>query len=61
MGRYSTDDVKSWIIDKGYTDAMITEAENIRYRLMKYLPIRGWDSSKSSKEEMGGMQDFLLN
>ena len=28
---------------------------------MKYFPIKGWDASKFSKEEMGGMQDFLFN
>ena len=58
---YSTSDVKIWIIDQGYTDATLTEATNLRYRLIKYFPIKGWDASKFSKEEMGGMQDFLFN
>ena len=60
-GRYFTSDVKIWIVDQGYTDSMITEVTNLRYRLMKYFPIKGWDASKFSKEVIGGMQDSLFN
>ena len=49
-GRYSTADVKIWIIDRGYIDATLTEATNLRYRLMKDFPIKGWYASKFSKD-----------
>ena len=48
--RYSTHDVKIWIIYQRYTDATLAEVTNIRYRLMKYFPIKGWYAFKFSKD-----------
>ena len=44
----------------------IDQATNIRYRLMKGLPIRGWaaaglDISDETKAEMQCMEDYLFN
>lgn len=63
-GRYNTSDVKSWLVDQGFHDATLSEATNLRYRLMKGLAIRGWDYTKLSKKdlnELGSMEDYLYN
>ena len=60
-GRYSTDDVKDWLIDEGFEDVSLKEATNIRYRLLKELPIKGWKESEIPKEHMGKMEDYLFN
>ena len=60
-GRYSTTDVKGWLIEQGYKDACLEEATNLRYRLMKSLPIKDWKESDVPNEEMGTMQDYLFN
>ena len=49
-GRYSTADVKIWLVYQGYTGATLTEGKNLRYRLMKYFPIKGWYAFKFSKD-----------
>jgi hypothetical protein len=63
-GRYGTDDVRSKLMDFGLSDVSIKEATNLRYRLMKGLPIRGWESKDENEEtnmEMRSMQDYLFN
>jgi hypothetical protein len=60
-GRYSTTDVKGWLIEQGYQDACLEEATNLRYRLMKGLPIKDWKASEVSNEAIGSMQDYLFN
>ena len=37
------------------------EATNLRYRLLKDLPIKDWKELNVVKEEMGAMKDFLFN
>jgi hypothetical protein len=63
-GRYGTNDVRSKLVDFGLSDVSIEEATNLRYRLMKDLPIRGWESNDENEEtqtEMRSMQDYLFN
>ena len=59
--RYDTHDVKGWLIERGFTDATLEEATNLRYRLLKNLPMKDWKESAMSPEEMGNMQDYLFN
>jgi len=59
--RYGTHEVKSWLIDAGFSDATLEEATNLRYRLRRDLPIKDWKPNECSDEEMGEMQDFLFN
>ena len=42
-GHYGTDDVRSKLVDFGLPDVTLEEATNLRYRLMKDLPIKGWE------------------
>jgi hypothetical protein len=63
-GQYGTDDVRSKLVDFGLPDVSIEEATNLRYRLMKDLPIKGWtgkDVNKGTQMEMRSMQDYLFN
>jgi hypothetical protein len=63
-GWYGTDDVRSKLVDFGFPDVSIKEATNLRYRLMKDLPIKGWtgkDVNEETEMEMRSMQDYLFN
>ena len=60
-GRYSTHDVKSWLIEQGMKDATLEEATNLRYRILKDMPIKGWDYAEADKDSMAVMEDFLFN
>ena len=61
-GRYKTDDVKSWLVDQGMTDATLEEATNLRYRLLKDRPIKGWYAEDGDDSAtLGAMQDYLFN
>ena len=61
-GRYTTHDVKSWLVDQGMKDATLEEATNLRYRLIKDLPIKGWKFADSKDAvELGAMEDYLFN
>ena len=59
--RYGTHEVKSWLIDAGFSDATLEEATNLRYRLRRDLPIKDWKPNECSDETMGAMQDYLFN
>ena len=41
-GCYTTGNVQNWLADQGMHHVTLEEATNIRYRIMKNLPIRGW-------------------
>ncbi|KAL7492794.1 hypothetical protein ACHAWT_001821 [Skeletonema menzelii] len=58
-GRYSTTNVKDWLIEQGHTDVTLKEATNLRYRLMNNKKIKGCEIP--SNEEMGKMTDYLFN
>ena len=61
-GRYTTHDVKSWLVDQGMKDATLEEATNLRYRLIKDFPIKGWKFADSKDAvELGAMEDYLFN
>ncbi|KAL7532284.1 hypothetical protein ACHAXR_004536, partial [Thalassiosira sp. AJA248-18] len=60
-GRYTTDDVLSWLNEQGVVDATLHEATNLRYRLIKDRPIKDWNVNKVPEQEMGEMKDFLFN
>lgn len=61
-GRYSTHDVKGWLIEMGYKDATLNEATNLRYRLLTGKPVKGWSKmDASNKQEIRIMCDFLFN
>lgn len=57
-GRYNTRDCQNWLIEQGYTDTTLKEATNIRYRLIKGLPIKGYDPPPSD-ETYGQILDYL--
>ena len=60
MGRYSTRDVKSCLVEYGYRDATLAEATNLRYRIKTGLPIKGWTKEDSKNDaEIGMMEDYL--
>lgn len=59
--RYGTHEVKSWLVDAGFSDATLEEATNLRYRLRRGLTIKDWKPNECSDEEMGEMQDYLFN
>ena len=60
-GRYETKDVHDWLVDYGYRDATLNEATNLRYRLLKKLPIKGWDkAAMDDKRMIGEMRDYLF-
>ena len=58
-GRYGTHNVKGWLIERGFTDATLEEATNLRYRLLKKMLMKDQKESAMSPGEMGNMQDFL--
>jgi len=60
-GRYTTANVQNWLADQGMHHVTLEEATNIRYRIMKNLPIRGWEPKKISAEDMGPMADYIFN
>lgn len=60
-GRYKTDDVLSWLHDQGLRDVMRKEATNLRYRLLKDLPVRGWEYDEKKDAEYAMQQDVLYN
>ena len=60
-GRYTTHDVKSWLNDQGMKDATLREATNLRYRLMKDMPVKGYEFDKEDSAELGAMEDYLFN
>ena len=57
----NTHDVKGWLIERGYADATLEKATNLRYRLLKKMQIKTWNESEVSEEDLGNMQDFLFN
>jgi hypothetical protein len=60
MGRYSTRDVKSCLVEYGYRDATLTEATNLWYRIKTGRPIKGWTKEDSTNDaEIGMMEDYL--
>ena len=60
-GRYTTHDVKSWLIEQGMTDATLKEATNLRYRLLKDMPVKGCSFDEEDSAELGVMVDYLFN
>jgi len=60
-GRYTTHDVKSWLHDQGMKDATLREATNLRYRLMKDMPVKGYEFDEKDSAELGAMEDCLYN
>ena len=58
-GRYTTADVKTWLIDCGYLNTTMKDAKNLRYRIPKDLPIRGWNIP--TPRAAGERDDFLHN
>ena len=60
-GRYTTHDVKSWLNDQGMKDATLREATNLRYRLMKDKPVKGYEFDEKDGAELGAMEDYLFN
>ena len=60
-GRYTTHDVKSWLGDQGMKDATLREATNLRYRLIRDIPIKGYNPKEVDERDIGQMQDFLFN
>ena len=51
-----------WLVDYGFKDSTLAEATNLRYRLMKGIPIKGWvDLSKEDPVKMAAMEDYLHN
>jgi hypothetical protein len=62
--RYGTDDVRSKLVDFGLSDVSLEEVTNLRYRLMKDLPIRGWEGKALDDQlqmDTKSMQDYLFN
>ena len=68
-GRYSTSDVQSKLIEVGCREVSLAEATNLRYRLKRGLPIKGWDPKNDSPNyvsdeeaaEMRTMENYLFN
>ncbi len=61
-GRYSTNDVQGWLVECGLRDASLAEATNLRYRILKNLPIKGWTKKDAdNKKSVGEMEDYLYN
>jgi len=60
-GRYKTSDVQSYLVDSGLKDVTRIEATNLRYRLLKDQPIRGWKYDEQHAAEYGKQQDTLYN
>jgi len=60
-GRYTTHDVKSWLHDQGMKDATLREATNLRYRLMKDMPVKGYEFDEEDSAGLGAMEDYLFN
>ena len=60
-GRYTTHDVKSWLIEQGMKDATLKEATNLRYRLLKDMPVKGCTFDEEDSAELGVMEDYLFN
>ena len=61
-GRYTTHNVKSWLVDQGMKDATLEEATNLRYRLIKDLPVKGWNFADANDTvDMAAMEDYLFN
>ena len=58
-GRYSTRDVHDWLENNGHRSASRLEAKNLRARLLKNQPIRGWDVS--DPVSVGEIDDYLYN
>ena len=59
-GRHATHDVRSWLTDQGMTDATLKEATNLRYRLIKDMPVKGYEF-EADGAELGAMEDYLFN
>ena len=60
-GRYSTDNVKNWVMDEGFEDDSLEEATNLQYRLLNFFPVKGWNESELPKGHMGRIQEYLFN
>ena len=58
-GRYSTYDVVDCLNGKGLKDVTQLEARNLRFRLLKDIPIKG--CRVPTPEESGNIVDFLHN